>query len=291
MIRTATVLCTILLTQAALAEETPRPDGTLIHYTLDRPSGASSGVIVLAQGSSCEPASHSKNLATTRAAFPDYAALIVEKAGITPDTVVENGYDDCPKDFHDRYTLSQRVEDYRIVLDAIGPIGGKLILFGGSEGGLAMAQLVGHVPADALILFSSGTGTSFGEMILDAAPAEARQHIEAGFEASRADPDSSTLFGGQTYRFWANSVDYRPLDDLLAIGTPILVIQGGLDTAGPLASARLVPDAFAKAGKCNLTYWEFPALEHTMLDPSGKSHFATIAAQAAAWTVDPVPAC
>jgi len=268
--------------------QTTRPDGTLIHYTLDQPSNPE-GLLILAQGSGCTPGAQSKGIATFRAAFPTYAALIVEKMGIAPDMIVDENA--CPADFVERYALSQRIEDYHLVLSALEPIGDKLILFGGSEGGMAAAILATQLDPDATIILSSATGNTFGEMILSTVPPEGQATVKAGFDAARANPDSSTLFVGHTQRFWADILDHRSLDYLLDTESPILLVHGGRDTSGPVASSRLTTDAFASAGHCNLTYWEFPSLDHGMLDPKGKSHMATIAAQAAAWTMAPVTTC
>jgi dipeptidyl aminopeptidase/acylaminoacyl peptidase len=75
---------------------------------------------------------------------------------------------------------------------------------------------------------------------------------------------------------------------MLQSDSPFLVIQGGLDKSSPVAAARATADRFAAEERCDLTYWEFPAFDHGMLDPSGVSHMAEIAAAAAAWAADPV---
>jgi len=291
--RTVTgILLILALTSPAIADphhrQTVRPDGSLIDYTLDQPANAE-GLLVLAQGSGCTPGAQSQGLATFRAAFPSYAALIVEKVGISPDMTIDETA--CPADFVERYTLSQRIEDYQLVLAALEPIAGKLVLMGGSEGGMAVSILASQLDPDRTIILSSATGNTFGEMILSTVPPEGQDHVKAGFDAARANPDSAILFIGHTQRFWADSLDHRSLDYLLKADSPILLIQGGRDTSGPVASARITTDAFASAGHCNLTYWEFPSLDHGMADPSGKSHMATVAAQAAAWIATPVTAC
>jgi len=272
-----------------------RADGSLIHYTLDRPAGPAPGLLVLGQGSGCNPGAANPALAEVRAAFPDHAALIVEKAGIAPDAAITDGYADCPQAFHDRYTVSQRVEDYLAVLEALRadePADPRrLVLFGGSEGGLAMAMLASRIHPDATILLSSATGMGFGEMVRSTVPPEGHAAIDAGFAAARADPSGSTLFAGSTHRFWADILDHRSLDYMQATDSPFLLIQGGRDTSAPLAAARATADAYAETGGCNLTYWEFPSLDHGMRDPAGRAHLGTIAAQAAQWAARPVDVC
>lgn len=275
--------------------ELARPDGTPIYYTLDRPADAAEGLLVLSQGSGCARAADSTNLATVRAAFPNHAALIVEKVGITPDTTIPDPQSECPGDFLERYTVSQRVSDYQTVLAALADTPDlpteNIVLFGGSEGGLAMVLLAEKVPVRAAILLSTATGETFGDMVLSTIPPEAQAPVRAGFEAARANPDSSELLGGSTYRFWADSLDLRPQDHMRATTTPFLLIQGGRDTSAPTAASRRTLDRFADDALCNLTYWEFPALDHGLADPTGTSHLEAIATMASAWTRSPIPAC
>jgi len=267
-----------------------RPEGGTIHYTLDMPSGEHAGLLVLAQGSGCRPAAGNTNLAVIRAAFPAHIALIVEKSGIAPDSPVRHGNSDCPPEFHDTYTLSGRIADYQAVLAALDADPAKTILFGGSEGGLAMEALAARFHPAAAILLSGSVGETFGDMVLSSVPPQGQAIVRAGFEAARADPEGSTLLSGHTHRFWADSLDHRSSDYLEATDTPFLLIHGGRDTA-PVQAVRALPDRFAAQGRCNLTYWEFPALDHGMADPAGQSRLPAIARLAAAWAAQPLPAC
>lgn len=272
-----------------------RPDDSLIYYTLDRSAVAPQGLILLSQGSGCAPGATNEAIATMRAAFPDFAALIVEKIGVTPNAAITDGNTDCPAEYVQNYTLSQRVEDYRAVLTQLrrdpGLAAERLVLFGGSEGGLAVAKLAAEFHPIATILLSSATGTTFGEMVRETVPPEGHATIDAGFAAARANPQSSEMFVGSTYRFWADILDARTLDFMLQSTSPFLLIQGGLDASNPVASARLTVDAFASKGRCTLTYWEFPTLDHGMRAPDGSSRLASIAALAARWVDAPSPAC
>lgn len=277
------------------ALELARSDGSLIHYTLDRPPGPSEGLLLLSQGSGCNPGATNVSIATIRSAFPDHAALIVEKIGITPDAPIIDGITDCPVEFVEGYTLSQRIEDYRAVLahlqadSTLNP--DHLVLFGGSEGGLAVAKLAAEFHPTATILLSSATGATFGEMVRATVPPEGHATIDAGFAAARANPESTELFAGSTYRFWADILDARTLDFMTKTTSPFLLIQGGMDALNPIASARLTADAFAAEGRCTLTYWEFPSLDHSMRAPDGNSHLAAVAELAAQWVTAPLPAC
>ncbi len=291
------VAISLALTSALAAQDgltLARGDGSLIHYTLDRPPGEAAGLLVIAQGSGCKPGAINPAMGQVRAAFADYAALIVEKIGITPDADIEHGNLDCPQEFIDRYALSQRVDDYLLVLESLlkdDSLGGRLVLFGGSEGGLAVARLAGEIAPDATIILSSATGPNFGDMVKATVPPEAHPHFDAAFAEARANPDSTKLFGGSTYRFWADIIDMSTAELMRSSDSPFLLIHGGRDVSNPLALARATVDAYAQSGQCGLTYWEFPALDHSMRREDGAARLVEVMGMAAQWAENPSPSC
>lgn len=270
--------------------ETPRADGSAIHWSLDVPDGEGKvGLVVIAQGSGCAPAMRSRNLEIARAAFGNLAALTVEKYGVAPDDDPQDDHLDCPQAFRERHTVSQRVADYRRIVESLRGApwwNGRLALFGGSEGGLAMAMLAPQVRADAAILISTAGGLPFGRMVRDSIPEEGRPSADAAFERARRNPDSGELWAGQSLCFWADVVDRRAADDMLRSDAAFLLIQGGRDVSGPAAAARAAADLFAAAGRCNLTYWEFPGLDHGMTDADGHARMPGVLSQAASWLRD-----
>jgi hypothetical protein len=50
-----------------------------------------------------------------------------------------------------------------------------------------------------------------------------------------------------------------------------------------LPSNCTVPPSCPAPGKSNLVYWEFPGLDHGMVDATGLSHMAEVIASAARW--------
>ncbi|RWR31894.1 hypothetical protein D2T31_02705 [Sinirhodobacter populi] len=113
-----------------------------------------------------------------------------------------------------------------------------------------------------------------------------REHwppVDEMFDRARANPNSPEVWAGSSLRFWADAIDRRILESLLAAETEFLLIQGGRDTATPPELARMVADRFAADGRCNLTYWEFPGLDHGLGDTEGISGMAGILRQAAVW--------
>lgn len=267
--------------------EMSRADGSVIHWTLDRPQGSEkTGLLVLAQGSGCLSVVNNGNLAATRTIFGGFAALTVEKYGVEPGDNPADDHTECSEAFREHHTVSQRVADYRQVIEGLRGASwwnGELVLFGGSEGGLAMAILAPQVQADAAILFSTAGGLPFGQIVRQSIPEEGWPTVDAAFEKARQNPDSSELWAGSSLRFWADIIDRRVADDMLRADTAFLLIQGGNDPSSPVSAARATNDLFAAAGRCNLTHWEFPGFNHGMTDADGNGRMAEILSQAATW--------
>lgn len=284
------ILIAALAATPALAQveqhQLDRPDGSTIHYSVDRPADTPTGTIVIAQGSGCLPVAKSANLTKIRVAFPSHMAIMVEKAGVAPTDPVTDGFADCPDSFHAQHTVTQRVADYEAVLDHLDAPR-PLILFGGSEGGLVVAKLAARTTPDAAIILSSATGIPFSEVVLSSVPPEGQDQVQAGLAAAAADPEGVSIFAGSSHRFWADILQHIAADDMLTSDSPFLIVQGGLDTSSPIAAARLTADRFAAEGRCNLTYWEFPVLDHAMVDPDGVPHMDEIAEAAANWSAKP----
>ena len=79
-------------------------------------------------------------------------------------------------------------------------------------------------------------------------------------------------------------MDRRLSDDALrATTTEFLVVQGQWDQSNPVISARYFADNFRKAGRSNLTYWEFPDYDHTMIDRQGQSHMTEVLSKISNW--------
>lgn len=266
-------------------EAIERADGSNIQYEIDSPDdGSAVPLVVLAQGSGCLPIRASEALNVVRSAFAGFARLTLEKPGVTPEDQPADGAD-CSPEFFQSATISQRVADYRQVIEHFQGAkwwNGQLVLFGGSEGGLVMGILAGETDADVAILLSTAPGGTFADIVKSAVPAEGHATVEAGFERARQNPDSVEVWAGHSLRFWANALDLRVSDTMLDADTNFLLIQGGRDPV-PSELARAAADSFARAGRCNLTYWEFPAYDHGMTDGSGRSHLDNVSVQLVQW--------
>lgn len=221
-----------------------------------------------------------------RAAFGNLAALTVEKYGVRQGDNPTDDHLDCSQAFREHHTVSQRVADYRQIIESLRDAprwNGDWVLFGGSEGGIVMAMLAPDVQAVAGILISTGGGVLFGQMVRQSIPQEGWPTVDATFEKARQNPHSTELWAGQSLRFWADVIDRRPSDYMLRANTSFLLIQGGRDASGAVDVARAVNDQFTEAGRCNLTYWELPGLDHGMVDAEGNTRMEGILSQAHFW--------
>ena len=127
------------LLAVAVAHTTTRPDGSSIYWSLDRQREApKQGILLVAQGSGCLSASENGNLARARALLPNFAFLTVEKYGVHPHDAPSDPMGGCRAEFYGHHTVSQRVVDYQRILGELAGApwwDGRLVLFGGSEGG------------------------------------------------------------------------------------------------------------------------------------------------------------
>ena len=259
----------------------------MIDWSLDLSSAdGPQGLIVLAQGSGCQPVGQSENIAATRQAFPEFAALTVEKYGIEPDAEIDDPFGNCPSSYHEHNTATQRTKDYARIIEELRSApwwNGTLVLFGGSMGGSVMAGLAPQVDPDAAVLLSTGGGVTFGDMVLQTVPEEAHPQLEEQYAQIRAHPESIEVWAGYSFRFWADALDRREVDEMLKTDAPLLLIQGARDTSSPVGIARATSDIFNENGRCNLTYWEYSGLDHGMVDAGGTSHMDSVLAEVAAW--------
>jgi len=262
-----------------------RPDGSEIYWSLDRQRALpTQGVLVLAQGSGCAPATENPNIARAKALLPDFAVVTVEKYGVLPHEQPKDPYLGCSRTFYAHHTVSQRVADYKAILKhlrASGSWDGRLVLFGGSEGGAAMALLAPEVDPSAVVIFSTTPGRSFRQTFKMSVPPQVAAEADAEFQRIEAEPLSARLWGGNSYRWWADILDRDLTAALLTVRAPILLVYGERD--GPVQVTRVVRDDFVRAGHCNLTCFEMAGLDHEMRDVSGVSHLDEVLERMSAW--------
>lgn len=279
--------------------ETQRPDGSFIQWSLDIPEGHAGkvGLVVIMQGSGCDPTAKNGSLALTRIVFSDFAALMVDKYGVNQnDNVIEGDEEGvCPLEYYANNTNSQRVIDYVKILSSLSSAewwNGQLVVLGGSEGGEIAAQVSAKMHPQAVVLISTGGGTTFGEAVRESnrqemekneVPRDQWPEVDAIFSRARENPQSAQVEGGYSYKYWADSIDRRTVDEMLKIAAPILLIHGTSDTSEPLYTARAAVDIFTKAKRCNLTYWEKAGYSHSMVDPDGTNRLEEVLQEVRFW--------
>ena len=161
---------------------------------------------------------------------------------------------------------------------------GRLVIFGGSEGGAVAALAAPSIPETrAVIVWSSGIGLPVGQMIRSALPPPALAEVDRVFAEARANPASTRQWGGASYRWWADALDQVPARALLRTRAPVLLIHGTRDQYAPIAAARAARDLVAAGGKANFAYREYEGYDHFMVDARGVDHRAEVVAEAAAW--------
>ena len=277
--------------QAAATDHiSPRPDESSIYWNLDRQAGGSrQGILLIAQGSGCLAATENPNITKAKRLLPDFAVVTVEKYGVAAHDAPKDPYEGCSASFYAHHTVSQRVADCECVLAELEHQpwwNGQLVLFGGSEGGAVVSLLAAKVKPTAVVVFSTAPGRSFAEIFKRTVPAEVAQHFEEELAKMRDNPNSTNVWGGNSYRWWSDILHQDMTGALLMTRSPILLVQGDRDTNAPVAVARGVKDEFERAGLSNLTYWELTGFDHAMQDPAGASHLDEVMTRISAWLRD-----
>jgi len=269
-----------------------RDDGSVIHWSVDRQGERpKQGIFVLAQGSGCLATTKNPNLERAKRLLPLFAVVMVEKYGVRAGDAPKDPFGACSESSYARHTVSQRVADYQSVLAQVEALpwwDGRLVLFGGSEGGAAVSMLAPRVGPTAVVVFSTAPGRSFRETFKSAVPPQVAAQADSEFARIKADPLSSKVWGGNSYRWWADILDHDLTADLLAVRAPILLVHGERDQSAPVRVARMVRDDFHRAGRCNLTYWELAGHDHQMQDAAGASHIDEVMERIAGWLAEKV---
>lgn len=292
-LRLPILLVALLIGMPAIAQPrsfaVQRADGSQINYHIDRgKDGRRQPILLLMQGSGCEPVIGNSRIASAGPAIaPHHAILTIEKYGVDPVRVDDTPVDGCSMSFWNKNTLQQRVFDAAQVIARLRQESWwnrEIILFGGSEGGATVAMLAPLVPeTKAVIVFSSGIGLPVGDLIRKALPAPFAAEAEGIFREAKAAPTGEKRWGGASYRWWADAVDLLPARSLLQTPAPTLLIHGSRDQSAPIVSARATRDLFAAAGNGNLTYREYEGYDHFMVDEAGVDQRPEVFAAAARW--------
>lgn len=284
------IFATVSFASPLRAETLERADRSDITYhLLNRAEDGQQGVLLMLQGSGCDPVIEREWLRSEPAVIaPERAVLAVEKYGVGEAGIDVDSLDEgCSLAYWRGSTLQQRV------LDAVQVIAhlrdedwwnGELIIHGGSEGGAVAAMLAPLVPETrSVIIISSGIGVPVAELIQSAVPPAIAAQIPGILAEAAANPTPGKRFGGASYRWWSDAANLVPARLLLQTNAPILLVHGTRDQFAPLSTARATLEIFAESGKTNLTYREFEGYDHFMVDRTGVDHNGEVLGIMAAW--------
>jgi pimeloyl-ACP methyl ester carboxylesterase len=204
--------------------------------------------------------------------LPEYDLLVPEKLNVTI-----GGVHDRDPSVIEEYTVEQRVAAAAAVIDSFleGEDYETVVILGISEGAFIIPKLYRSLrnpdAITSLVLWGAGGLSQYEEFVLLAEsdvpmPPEWRamyEEIESLAEEIQADPESTEKeYFGHPYRRWSSFLWYRPIDDLVEVDIPILILHGALDNNSPVETARYVEAVFADCGKTNLTYYEYAEMPH-----------------------------
>ncbi|MBL0562678.1 alpha/beta hydrolase family protein [Aeromonas hydrophila] len=274
-----------------------RNDGSPISYYLVQHAHDTDTLLLILQGSDCNSVLKIESILTEyKNVWPEADVLLVEKYGINRklNYSTDPARKDCPAQYLEKDNPAQRVADIKVVLDAVRKDGQykKLILLGGSEGAVIANLVSADVDyIDATIAFNGG-GRWF---IDDVSHSIAAEH--KNIEAARKDIDGFKGFSehvlnskpfelevsGHGYHWWQQMLSIDQLDTLKKVNSPLLIVQGGIDTSvSPQKTDELV-QRLKELKKNNIEYRRYEALDHGLKNSDGKSQRKEVISDMNTW--------
>lgn len=232
-------------TQKIMTRTANRDDGSLISYYLAQHAHDADTLLLILQGSDCNSVLKIDSILTDyKNVWPEADVLLIEKYDInrklkySTDPVRK----DCPAQYLEKDNPAQRVSDIKAVLDIVRKDGQykTLILLGGSEGAVIANLVTADVDyIDATISFNGGgrwfiDDVSHSIAVKHNNPEEARKESD-GFKGFAEHVLNSKPFeldvSGHGYHWWQQALSIDQLDTLKKVKSPLLIIQGGMDTS------------------------------------------------------------
>ena len=87
------------------------------------------------------------------------------------------------------------------------------------------------------------------------------QHLIEVYKDILDNPTSLKKWHGQAYRRWSSFFD-PPIEDLIKLDIPIFAAKGTKDKNSSVEAFDILPVEFIRHGKKNLTWREYPNLDH-----------------------------
>lgn len=276
--------CSISATEI-MARTASRDDGSHISYYLVQHSDKTDTLLLILQGSDCNSVLNIDSiLSDYKIVWPEADVLLVEKYGI--DSKLKYSTDparkDCPAQYLEKDSPAQRVADIKTVLDTVRKDGQykTLILLGGSEGAVIANLMTADVDyINATIAFNGGgrwfiDDVSHSIAVKHKNPAAARKDVDdfKGFAEHFLNSKPFELdVSGHGYHWWKQMLSIDQLDTLIKVNSPLLIIQGGMDTSVSPQKTDEMMQRLKELGKSNIEYRYYEALDHGLKDSDGKS--------------------
>jgi pimeloyl-ACP methyl ester carboxylesterase len=148
----------------------------------------------------------------------------------------------------------------------------KIMLFGFSEGGNVSVELVSDFPEIThLLVLGSGGMPALEEFKLWGS----RYRIDFDLVNQEAQKYPNSIeqgVAGQSYKYWASILPFKPMEHLKFLTIPIFFAIGEKDESAPVESVYYLQNEFSILQKENLFVKVFPDCNHTLTDSNGKSH-------------------
>ncbi|MDH0347865.1 alpha/beta hydrolase family protein [Aeromonas dhakensis] len=262
-----------------------RDDGSPISYYLVQHAHDPDTLLLILQGSDCNSVLNIDSiLSDYKNVWPEADILLIEKYGINRKLKysTDPARKDCPAQYLEKDSPAQRVADIKAVLDTVRKDGQykKLILLGGSEGAVIANLVTAAVYyIDATIAFNGGGRWFIDDVSHSIAakhnnPEEARKEIDdfKGFAEHVLHNKPFELdVSGHGYHWWQQMLSIDQLDTLIKVNSPLLIIQGGMDTSVSPQKTDEMMLRLKELGKSNIKYRRYEALDHGLKNSDGKS--------------------
>ena len=274
-----------------------RDDSSHISYYLVPHSYDTDTLLLILQGSDCNSVLKIDSILTDyKNVWPEADVLLIEKYGINRKLKysTDPARKDCPAQYLEKDSPAQRVADIKAVLDTVRKDGQykRFILLGGSEGAVIANLVTADVDyIDATIAFNGGgrwfiDDVSHSIAVKHKNPEEARKEIDdfRGFAEHVLNNEPFELdVSGHGYHWWQQMLSIDQLDTLKKVKSPLLIVQGGMDTSvSPQKTDELV-QRLKELGKNNIEYRRYEALDHGFKDSDGENQRNEVVSDMNSW--------
>lgn len=274
-----------------------RLDSSEITYYLSKPYGKNKfGIVLVLQGSKCETVYSSIPATQDLIIKNSFARLDIEKYGINKNST------SCPKVYLDNNSIDSRINDVLKVLYHLRKEprwNHDLYIVGASEGATLAPILATYIPeTKKIVLLGSGGGMTMKEdfQLLEKSrlAREAKNTeeikkeiliIENQMNEMINNPLSTKTWAGgtNTYKWWASILNVRPLEYMLDLDIPILLMHGDRDTSSSIETSRLSDNQFKLKEKKNLSYKEYKGYDHNWNNEKGENKTKDILIDLVSW--------